>query len=189
MNTMKAYIFLADGFEDTEALGTRDVLVRAGISVQLAGIGDDPFVVSSHGLTVSVDTMLDMVRPQAGDMLVFPGGMPGSKRLAECGGLVSLMKSHYAGGGCLAAICAAPGLVLGQLDDLSGIEMTCFDGFEDALTAKGATFVKKAAVTSGRIITGRSAGYSIDFGLEIARKMAGEDAAAKAAAGLLLPVE
>lgn len=184
-----AYIFLADGFEDIEALAARDVLVRAGVKVLLAGIGEDPFVVSSHRLTISVDTVLDAIKPDAGDVLVFPGGMPGSRHLAEDKPLIALMKSHYAAGGRLAAICAAPGLVLGQLDSLDGLEMTCFDGFEDALVAKGAKFVKKPSVTAGRIVTGRSAGYSVQFGLEIARMIAGEDAADKAAEGLLLPVE
>lgn len=184
-----AYIFLADGFEDIEALATRDVLMRAGVDVLLTGIGEDPFVVSSHGLTVSVDTTLDMVAPDTGDVMVFPGGMPGSRNLAECKTLIAMMKSHAAAGGCVAAICAAPGLVLGQLDGLEGVEMTCFDGFEDTLVSKGAEFVKKPAVTSGNIISGRSAGYSVAFGLEIVRKIAGEAAAAKAAEGLLLPIE
>lgn len=184
-----AYIFLADGFEDIEALATRDVLVRAGVRVMLTGIGDDPFVVSSHRLTVSVDTVLDAIKPDVSDVLVFPGGMPGSRHLAEDKQLIALMKSHYAAGGRLAAICAAPGLVLGQLDSLDGMEMTCFDGFEDALIAKGAHFVKRPAVTSGRIVTGRSAGYSVPFALGIARMIAGDEAAAKAAKGLLLPVE
>lgn len=71
----------------------------------------------------------------------------------------------------MAAICAAPGLVLGQLDDLRGIEFTCFDGFEGYLEAKGGVFVPAPAVRSGRIITGRSAGHAISFALEILKQV------------------
>ena len=123
------YIFLADGFEDIEALGTRDILKRAGIDVQLVGITEDPFVVSSHGLMVGIDCSLadleESYGASEGDVMVFPGGMPGARNLGRCTRLVELMKDHYSDGGTLAAICAAPGLVLSQLDDLWGIDFTC----------------------------------------------------------------
>ena len=99
--------------------------------------------------------------------MIFPGGMPGTRNLASCEPLMEAMRRHYASGGSLAAICAAPGLVLSQLDSLKGIEFTCFDGFQDAPQAKGAVFTPKPAVRSGRIITGRSAGHAVSFGLEI----------------------
>ena len=113
------YIFLADGFEDIEALATRDVLKRGGVDVQTVSIGDDPFVVSSHGLMISADLFLEDLEDVPGaserDMMIFPGGMPGTKRLAECKTLIRMMNNHYADGGSVAAICAAPGLVLSQL--------------------------------------------------------------------------
>ena len=171
-------IFLADGFEDIEALGTSDVLRRAGLHTRFIAIGEDPFVVSSHGVTVGIDEFLPEMEishegTTARDVMIFPGGMPGSRSLASCKGLIKLMCEHYAAGGTVAAICAAPGLVLSQLqDDFSGVEFTCFDGFEQNLTAKGATFTPKAAVTCGRIITGRSAGHALSFGLEILEKLA-----------------
>lgn len=186
-------IFLADGFEDMEALGTRDVLKRGGVDVQLVGIGDEPFVVSSHGLMVGVDCMLEDVDDSYGagpsDVMIFPGGMPGSKNLAACKPLVKMMKEHYEEGGTLAAICAAPGLVLGQLDDLSGCECTCFDGFEQYLKDKGASFVRRGAVTCGQVITGRSAGHAKEFGLEILKRIEGGDVAAKVAYSLDLTCE
>lgn len=186
-------IFLADGFEDMEALGTRDVLKRGGVDVQLVGIGDEPFVVSSHGLMVGIDSMLEDVDDSCGagpgDVMIFPGGMPGSKYLASCKPLVKMMKNHFEEGGTLAAICAAPGLVLAQLDDLAGYECTCFDGFEQALMDKGARFVRKGAVTCGQIITGRSAGHAKEFGLEILKRVKGEETAAKVAYSLDLTCE
>lgn len=166
-------IFLADGFEDMEALATNDVLRRGGVKTQLVSISDDPFVCSSRGVTIGVESFLsdfdDNHRgTDARDVMIFPGGMPGSKNLAACKPLIKAMREHYAAGGTLAAICAAPGLVLSQLsDDLSDLEFTCFDGFETYLQEKGAKFVPAPAVTSGRVITGRSAGHSISFGLQI----------------------
>ena len=173
-------IFLADGFEDIEALGTSDVLRRGGVRTNLIAITDDPFVVSSHGITIGVDEFLPEMEishsgTTAKDVMIFPGGMPGSKSLAACKPLVKAMKEHYAAGGTLAAICAAPGLVLSQLDDIDGLEFTCFDGFEGALTAKGGKFNPAPAVSCGRIVTGRSAGHAISFGLEILSHLKDEE--------------
>ncbi len=165
-------IFLADGFEDIEALGTNDALIRGGIRTNLIGISDEPFVQSSHGITLGVENNLPEMEishagTTAGDVMIFPGGMPGSRNLAACKPLVKAMKEHYAAGGTVAAICAAPGLVLSQLEGLEEVEFTCFDGFENHLVEKGAIFTPKPAVRSGRIITGRSAGHAVSFALEI----------------------
>ena len=187
------YIFLADGFEDIEALGTRDILKRAGIDVQLVGITEDPFVVSSHGLMVGIDCSLadleESYGASEGDVMVFPGGMPGARNLGRCTRLVELMKDHYSDGGTLAAICAAPGLVLSQLDDLWGIDFTCYDGFEDPMRSKGATFTARPAVTCGRIITGRGPGHTEAFALEMVRKVKGEAVAAEVQYGMDLICE
>ena len=165
-------IFMADGFEDMEALATNDVLRRGGLDVNLISIYDEPLVSSSHGIMASTDFLLEDVDlsadgTQASDVMIFPGGMPGTRNLAACEPLMEAMKAHYAAGGTLAAICAAPGLVLGQLDDLKGVEFTCFDGFEALPESKGAVFTPKSTVRSGRIITGRSAGHAVSFALEI----------------------
>lgn len=175
------YIFLADGFEDMEALATNDVLKRAGIGAHLVSISSEPFVQSSHGITVGVDcTLEDLNGSDEGtcekDVMVFPGGMPGTRNLAACRQLVSMMQRHYDAGGTVAAICAAPGLVLGQLKGMSGKKFTCFDGFEELPKSEGACFVSKPAVTDGRIITGRSAGHAIAFALEIVNKIYPEKA-------------
>ena len=169
------YIFLADGFEDVEALGTNDVLRRAGLRSTLVGIGEEPFALSSHGVMVGVDENLpymdiDHAGTTEKDVLIFPGGMPGSKSLAACKPLIKLMQEHYDAGGTVAAICAAPGLVLSQLRGIAGAKVTCFDGFEGYLEKAGAHFEPRPAICSGRIITGRSAGWALNFGLEIVAK-------------------
>lgn len=185
------YIFLADGFEDIEALATNDVLRRGGVATTLVALTDDPYVESSHGVTLGADTFLpeldaDHTGTTEKDVMIFPGGMPGSKNLAACTPLIQLMRDHYAAGGTVAAICAAPGLVLSQLGELSEVEFTCFEGFQDALIAQGAFYIPKPAVRCGRIITGRSAGYAVDFGLEILRFIQDDDAAERVSNALYL---
>jgi 4-methyl-5(b-hydroxyethyl)-thiazole monophosphate biosynthesis len=184
-------IFLADGFEDMEALGTRDVLLRGGIPVVTVSIKEDYIVESSHGLEVTADTSwADFLYQDEGidaqDVMIFPGGMPGSRNLAENQELMTMMKEHYAAGGAVAAICAAPGLVLSQLDGWEGRRFTCFEGFQDPLIAKGAVFTPESTVTDGRFITGRGAGHAVNFGLAILRYLKGDEAAEKVKAGLML---
>lgn len=184
-------IFLADGFEDIEALAVNDVLRRGGLRPTLVSISDDPFVTSSHGVTVGAEAFLsDLDEGHDGtgsdDFMIFPGGMPGSSNLASCKPLIDAMNAHYVAGGSLAAICAAPGLVLGQLDDVQGIEFTCFDGFQEALLARGARFVNAPAVRSGRVITGRSAGHAWSFALEILSALTDGDTVDRVRRGLYL---
>lgn len=187
------FIFLADGFEDVEALATSDVLRRGGVPVQLISVSEDPFVVSSHRVAVGVDNSFDfflseveMEGTSEEDVMIFPGGMPGTKNLAKHEQLMALMQQHYDDGGTVAAICAAPGLVLSQIEDIEGKKMTCFDGFEEYLASKGAEFVPKPAITDGRVITGRSAGHAVAFGLEILKKVKGEKVAAEVRHAMML---
>ena len=180
------YIFLADGFEDMEAIATHDVLLRGGVDVQTVSINDDPFVTSSHGITVSVDLTRDDFNDDAPAVMIFPGGMPGSKNLAADKALMALMRRCYAQGGIVAAICAAPGLVASQLDDVSGKRFTCFDGFQDPMIAKGAVFTPDSAVVDGRLITGRGAGHAVNFGLAILGVLKGEETVTRVKAGLML---
>lgn len=176
------YIFLADGFEDVEALGTNDVLRRAGLRTELVAIGEEPFVCSSHGVTVGTDSCLEFLDVShegttQEDVLIFPGGMPGTRNLAACRPLMKLMQEHYDAGGTIACICAAPGLVLTQLKGIAGSAVTCFDGFEKELEAASLRFEPRPAITSGRVITGRSAGHALAFALEIVAKVRPEKCA------------
>lgn len=185
------HLFLADGFEDMEAIATRDVLIRGGVDVRTVSITDDYLVESSHGLQVTADISwndLEVMEPgtDGTDLMIFPGGMPGSKNLATHAELMEILQDHWARGGAVAAICAAPGLVLSQLPELAGKRFTCFDGFEEALIAQGAVYTPESAVTDGRMITGRGAGCAVAFGLAILSYLKGPEAAAKVKAGLML---
>lgn len=188
-----SFVFLADGFEETEALATLDVLRRGGIEAYLVSIDEEGMVTGSHGVTVAVDntwddflSLLHRNGTEKQDLMVFPGGMPGTKNLAEHNGLMSLMREHYENGGTVAAICAAPGLVVSQLDNLEGKKFTCYDGFESDMIAKGAEYVKAPAVTDGNLITGRGPGCAIDFALAILAHIKGEELAANVKSSMML---
>ena len=187
------YIFLADGFEISEALTTVNMLRRGGVNVKTVSIYDDRIVTSSNRIPVIADMAFGEFRASTSfgpclktDVMIFPGGMPGSSNLAAFSKLMDIMKQHYAEGGTLAAICAAPSVVLGHLPDLEGKKMTCYDGFEEALTAKGAEYVKEGVVVDGNMITGRGPGWAVEFGLAILSHVKGQEIADKVKAGLML---
>ena len=187
------YIFLAEGFEDMEAVATRDVLLRGGVDVKTVSVTEDRSVTSSHGLTVQADLVrsefeasLNKVKVGKGDVMIFPGGMPGTKNLAADKDLMDLMKNQYVLGCTVAAICAAPGLVASQLNPLYGKKFTCFEGFQDKMVRKGAVYTPESTVVDGRLITGRGAGHAVNFGLAILRHLKGAEAAEKVKEGLML---
>ena len=186
-------MFFANGFEETEALATADVMKRGGIPVKMVSVHDDKYVTSAHGVTVVTDmtygeftATADFGETCDNDMMVFPGGLPGATNLAGKTGLMDIMRKHYAEGGAVAAICASPGVVLTLLPDISGKKMTCYDGFDGPITEKGAEYVKEGTVTDGRIITGRGPGLSIAFGLAIVAYLKGAETAEEVRRGMML---
>lgn len=187
------YIFLADGFEVSEALTTVNMLRRGGVNVKTVSIYDDRIVTSSNRIPVVADMAFGEFRASTTfgpclptDVMIFPGGMPGSSNLAAFPKLMDIMLQHHAEGGTIAAICAAPSVVLGLLPDLNGRKMTCYDGFEEALVNKGAEYVKEGVVVDGNIITGRGPGWAMEFGLAILALIKGQETADKVKAGLML---
>ena len=187
------YIFLANGFEEIEALATLDVLRRGGVDVKTVSVLYDKFVTGSHKTTVVADMTYGEFKAEVqldgtdeSDVMIFPGGMPGTRNLAENGEIINFMRLHYAEGGAVAAICAAPGLVVSQLPSLQGKHFTCFDGFEDAPVARGGIYEQKPAVRDGNLITGRGAGCAVEFGLAILAHLNGEEAAAAVRYSLML---
>lgn len=187
------YVFLANGFEEMEALAPVDILRRGGVEVKTVSIHRDKFVTGSHKAAVVADMTYDEFKAEVqfdgtdeNDALIFPGGMPGTKNLAENAEIINFMRLHYAEGGTVAAICAAPGLVVSQLPSLEGKHFTCFDGFEDAPIARGGIYEKKPAVSDGNLITGRGAGCAVEFALAILAHLKGEDVAGEVRRGLML---
>ena len=187
------YVFLADGFEVSEALTTVNMLRRGGVNVKTVSIYDDRIVTSSNRIPVIADMAFGEFKASTSfgpclpsDIMIFPGGMPGSANLAAFGKLMDIMQQHYSEGGTVAAICAAPSVVLTLLADITGKKMTCYDGFEEAITAKGAEYVKEGVVVDGNMITGRGPGWAVEFGLAILAHVKGQETADKVKAALML---
>ena len=187
------YLFLAEGFEIVEAMAPADMISRAGIPLTTVSISQERLVSSSHGIQVYADIVWDEFKSgiaveelRADDILIFPGGMPGSVNLAEKTELMDILQKHFGRGGNVAAICAAPSVVLGLLPDLEGKTMTCYDGFEDTLKEKGVIHTREGVAKDGRIITGRGAGHTVAFGLEILAAIKGREAADSVARSIML---
>lgn len=177
------YVFLADGFEEVEALATVDVLRRCGIEVQTVSISYSEEVTGAHGIIVKADKVLDYSMLQDADFLILPGGLPGATNLRDCEALQEVLKQHAAKGGNLAAICAAP-MVLGGLGLLEGKEATCYPGFEKYMI--GAKPGSLPVVQDGNVITGKGPAFAFAFGLKIAEAIKGKEVARNVAAGMLL---
>lgn len=127
------YVFLADGFEEIEALAPVDILRRAGLNVLTVAMGEDLTVYGAHDVTVVADTLFSLNDFDDASALLLPGGMPGAANLAAHEGLCSLLtKKAVEEDVVLAAICAAP-FVLGELGILKGHKATCYPGFEEHL--------------------------------------------------------
>lgn len=171
----KIAIFFATGFEEIEALTVVDILRRAEETVEMVSIMGEKSVTGSHGVTVETDLLFSEVDFDALDVLVLPGGMPGTKNLEAFAPLMEQVDAFVKAGRLVTAICAAPS-ILGHRGHLKGKKACSFPTFEDHL--EGADVKREPAVIDGNIITGRGMGAAIPFGLAILEKLQGKDAAA-----------
>ena len=165
MEIFMLYMFLANGFEETEAIGCLDVLRRAEIDVKTVGVGGKE-ITGSHGVCVRADVCIDEISLEGLEGVILPGGMPGTTNLQADENVINAVKHCAKQGKLIAAICAAP-MILGQLGILEGRIAVCYPGFEEHL--KGARVDADAFVAiDGNVITGRGAGASMLFGARIA---------------------
>lgn len=170
----KIFIHLAEGFEEIEALTPVDVLRRAGCEVQMVSVSGNMLVHSSRNVGVQADILFENANYSEADMLVLPGGMPGSKNLDLHEGLKEKLLQADRNGKWIAAICAAP-MVLGHLGLLQGKKATCYPGNEKDLI--GATSTGKAVEIDDNFITGKGAGSSIKFSLALVEVLIGKEKA------------
>lgn len=175
-NNCKVALFLANGCETIEALTVADTLFRAGIPCTRVSINPTPVVVTSHNVTVIADTTIDHLDWENFDMLVLPGGIPGTPNLKACEPLMEQVIRFHKEGRMIAAICAAPS-IFAELGLLRGIRSTCNPGFEQVLIDNGADLVRENAVTTGNIITSRAMGTAIPFALAIVEHYQGKEKA------------
>lgn len=180
----KTFLFLADGFEELEAIAVVDVLRRGGVEVFTVSVSGSLEVESAHRVRFVADLWLNEVDIADAECLIFPGGMPGAAGLAACGLLADLLQKHYDRKGLVAAICAAPALVLSKLKTGRKLNMTCYPGFENYLP--DAVVLPDGVVVDDHVITAKGPGFAVKFGLTILERMMGKDAADNVAAGMLL---
>lgn len=161
----KAVLFLAEGFEEIEAIAVIDVLRRGGIGVSTVSISTEREVTGAHGVPVMADFLFSEREISAADCLIFPGGMPGAANLAACEPLIHLLQLHFDRGGCVAAICAAPAFVLSKLHTNTPLELTCYPGLEKHLLQCRVS--PEGVVVDGQVITAKGPAFAVEFGLTI----------------------
>lgn len=170
----KTGVFFAEGFEEIEALTVVDLLRRAEIDTVMVSVTGAKKVTGSHKIAVEMDALLEDVDFDGLDMLVLPGGMPGTKNLEECGYLMERLEDFHRKGKYISAICAAPS-ILGHKGMLKDRRACSFPEFESHLT--GAEVSGNPVETDGHIITARGMGCAIDFGLAIVERFCGRECA------------
>jgi 4-methyl-5(b-hydroxyethyl)-thiazole monophosphate biosynthesis len=178
----KAIVILANGFEEVEAITPADFLQRAGVDVILVGI-DGGSIRGSHGIIVEPNTSIESA-PNDADCIIIPGGMPGSANIAASEAAIKLIRSRFESGKLVAAICAAPAIVLAKSGIIRGKRVTCYPGYEDKLV--DSHWSEARVVVDGNIITSRAAGTAAEFSLAIVEYLVGRTTADKIANSVLL---
>ncbi len=179
----KSYLFLAEGFEEIEALTVVDVLRRAGMPLVTVSITDKAVVTGAHGISVVADSLGDDEAFEEVEWLILPGGMPGMTNLAASRPLCDMIKAHVEKGGLTAAICASPS-ILGMMGLLNGRKATCYPGFEHNL--EGAILAEGRCVIDENITTSNGPASAIVFALALVEQSRGAEVAQEVANGMLV---
>ena len=182
----EVYVFLADGFEEIEALAPVDLMRRAGLKVITVSVSDSRLVTGAHGIGVNADALISDTDLSGAAMLVCPGGMPGASNLAACPRLTDALSAQFKAGGYVAAICAAPAVTLAPLGILNGHQATCYPGFEGQLTAGGAIHYDGRVAVDGNVITSNGPSSAIPFALALITALRGPESAQQVADGILM---
>lgn len=178
----KVYIFLAEGFEEIEALTVVDLLRRATIEISMVSVTGRLEVKGAHSISVLADILFADANFDDADLLVLPGGLPGTAHLMEHEGLDRLLREFHTKKKYIAAICAAPS-VLGSKGILEGKRATSYPGFEGKLT--NSIIMDQDVVEDGNVITSRGLGTAIDFSLSLISKLIDKDTAKRVADSII----
>jgi len=182
----KVYLFLANGFEEVEAITPIDMLRRAGAEVVTVSINRTKEVVGAHNITVFADTVIDEIDVADADMIVLPGGSPGFVHLAECKKVIDIIEFCDKNDRFIAAICGAPAAVLGANGYLKNKRATCYPAMLDELNCKR---VHEGAVcVDGKYITSKSAGTAMSFATVLVEQLMGSVAANNLKKSIVLDV-
>lgn len=180
----KAVIFLANGFEDIEALATVDILRRGGVDVTIAGVTGST-VTSSHNLQVLTNTTVDKITAEEYDAVICPGGMPGASNLRDNAKVIEVIQEMYKNNKKVCAICAAP-MVLEKAGVLSGKNFTMYPGMADDFAPSGKYDGSKFVVVDGNVITGAGPAGTFEFALTILSSLTDNKTADFVAEGMLI---
>ncbi len=175
-------VFLADGFEEIEGLTVVDILRRAGVDTQTVSINGDRTVTGSHKISVQADVCFKDADFTKTQMLVLPGGMPGTLNLGACQELTDLIMDFNEKGKKVAAICAAPS-ILGDLGILKGRKAACYPGFEERLA--GAEVVCDNVAVDKNVTTSRGMGTAIPFALALTEQLVSREKADEIKKGII----
>jgi 4-methyl-5(b-hydroxyethyl)-thiazole monophosphate biosynthesis len=178
----KVYVFLADGFEEVEALIPIDVLRRGGVEVITVSTTEFPLVESAHGVNIEADIQFEQSDYQDADLLMLPGGMPGASNLYDHEGVCKAVCDQAAAGKKVAAICAAPAVVLAPLGLLEGKKATCYPGFEKVLD--GATYTGDLVTVDGNITTAEGPAAAFPYAYELLSQLVDKQTADQIAEGM-----
>lgn len=182
----KIAIFFAEGYEEIEALAVVDVCRRLQIAVELVSVTGHRTVTGSHGISVNMDKVFSEADFGEYDMLILPGGMPGTRNLEAFEPLMGQLDAFYEEGKYVGAICAAPS-IFGHRGYLKGRKACCFPGFESHL--EGAEVTESLVEKDGNVVTSRGMGTAISFGLTIASLFVGQEKADELAKSILHSVK
>jgi 4-methyl-5(b-hydroxyethyl)-thiazole monophosphate biosynthesis len=180
----KVYVFLAEGFEDVEALIPIDVWRRGGLDVVTVSITDFPMVQSAHGVSIEADTIFEQCDFSDADLLFLPGGMPGASNLFAHEGVCQTLIKQAETGKKIAAICASPAVVLAQLGILDGKKATCYPGFEKVLKEASATYTGDLVTVDGNVTTGEGPAAAFPFAYELLAQLVNKQASDQVAEGM-----
>ena len=175
------YVFLAEGFEETEAITPIDMLRRCGKEVITVGVTGKT-VTGAHNIPVVCDITIDEASADKLEMIILPGGMPGTNNLAACNKLTDIIRHCSDNGIFIGAICAAPSII-GKMGLLNGKKAVCYPGFEEMLP--GAEVLDVPAVCDGKFITSRGAGTALEFSYELITALMGKETADKLAGSII----
>ena len=175
-------IFLAEGFEESEALLPLDILRRGGLDAITVSVTSDRIVKSSHGVQVVADALISEISAEDVQMIILPGGLPGATNLDECQYLDKMIMDFASKGKSLAAICAAP-MVYGKRGLLRGKKATCYPGFDKYLD--GAEYTGVLVECVDNFILGKGPAAAAEFGFAILEKLAGREKANEVRKGML----
>ncbi len=169
---MKILVFIADGFEEVEALTVVDYLRRLNIIVDMVSISENHQVSGSHYIEVTTNKLISEIKHKDYDGLVIPGGMPGATNLKDNSQVIELVQKMHADNKMIAAICAGP-IVLEKAGIIEGKNITSYPNFEQKL--KNSNYKKDKTVRDGNIITARGPYFAVDFTFEIVDYLLGKD--------------